>query len=399
MRNKTFPGIIVPLVATLICICSSISVMAKTTYDSAAALTFAENNWNSKKGKCAEFVSDCLDAGGIDCWSRSSSNLREQLINSDLGTEVIVPYSGGKICVSDYRDSVKPGSVVFFHCKDCTSLPFIHTVLISSISDDGLLYCYSHNSANNASKPYQYSDTCWYCHGKVDSVYIYTFDEFHDPIGYIDNLGSDHKGQLIVEGWCFDYDKENANLKVQIQMLDVESNEIVKNFKVMADSSRPDIDEAYHTGKNHGISEYIDISPELYGTYIVNVYAMNYSGTNGESVLLASKKVNINQAYANPSLNRVILSAGETVDLSIDFNCAQYGATTIWPDISNDSVAEISYGECRIDSLTVHIKALEPGESELKYKFTDGNGNLIAETKITVVVFPAKSSRWRRYGS
>ncbi len=397
MSNKSLGKKILVLATMILSMSSSITAMAKTPYDSNAALAFAADNWNSGKGQCAEFVSDCLAAGGIGCWSISSSVLRGQLIDSNLGSEIVLPYSGGTIDVTGYQDLIQPGSVIFFHCSECTSRPFVHTAIISHVSDNGLLYCYAHNSAKDTSNPYRYQSNCWYCKGAIDSVYIYIFDENHDPVGYVDNLGSNHKGELIVEGWCFDYDSEVSNLDVRIQMLNPENNQVVKSYTVAANSSRPDVDTAYHTGVNHGISAYLDVSLELYGTYNVEVYAINCTETEGEDVFLASKKATIGEAYAQPSLDKVNLAVGEAVDLSVRFNCTQYGANIIWPSISDELVAEVTYGTCLTDTLPVHIKALEPGETILTYKFTDSQGNVYAETQITVVVEPDWGEYWKDF--
>lgn len=396
MSNKSFGKKILALATMILCMSSSITAMAQTPYNSDASLAFAMGNWNSGRGKCAEFVSDCLAAGGVGCWSVSSSILRGQLIDSGLGSEIVLPYSGGTVDVTGYQDLIQPGSVIFFHCSECTSRPFVHTAIVSHASDNGLLYCYSHNSPQDTSKPYRYQSNCWYCNGAIDSVYIYIFDKNHDPVGNIDNLGSNHRGELIVEGWCFDYDSEASNLDVRIQMLNPESNEVVKSYTVMADSSRPDVDTAYHTGENHGISTYLDVSPELYGTYNIEVYAINCAGTEGKDVLLSSKEVTIEQAYAQPTLDKVILKEGEQVDLFIDFNCAKYGANTIWPSVTNESAVEVTYGTCTSYSLPINIRALETGESILTYKFTDSQGDVIAETQITVIIEPDWGEYWSR---
>ena len=55
-------------------------------YDADKALKFANSHYNTNtEWLCAQFVSECLKAGGIAPYSASSTALRTQLINSELG--------------------------------------------------------------------------------------------------------------------------------------------------------------------------------------------------------------------------------------------------------------------------------------------------------------------------
>ena len=48
----------------------NIQASAKSSYDPEKALEYAKENWNiNKNAKCAEFVSNCLKAGGCTVWS------------------------------------------------------------------------------------------------------------------------------------------------------------------------------------------------------------------------------------------------------------------------------------------------------------------------------------------
>ena len=45
------------------------------TYSVTKALKYAEKNWNNGVGLCAEFVSRCLQAGGVDIFEPAVVNL------------------------------------------------------------------------------------------------------------------------------------------------------------------------------------------------------------------------------------------------------------------------------------------------------------------------------------
>ena len=49
---------------SLILCCVFIAPVQAASYDAGAALSYASKHWNDGKGLCAEFVSDCLKAGG-----------------------------------------------------------------------------------------------------------------------------------------------------------------------------------------------------------------------------------------------------------------------------------------------------------------------------------------------
>ena len=58
-----------------------VSANAATTYNVSRALDYARANWNTGKGLCAEFVSDCIRAGGLTSYNTECTNLYNQLNN------------------------------------------------------------------------------------------------------------------------------------------------------------------------------------------------------------------------------------------------------------------------------------------------------------------------------
>jgi len=55
-------------------------------YNSTAAVAYANNHWNDGKGLCAEFVSDCLNAGGITIPNKACYNNNDYSYNKNSGT-------------------------------------------------------------------------------------------------------------------------------------------------------------------------------------------------------------------------------------------------------------------------------------------------------------------------
>ena len=143
----------------------------------AASLAYAKQHWNDGKGLCAEFVSDCLKAGGISAWSRSCTALRTQLKSLRKGTLYKIPLEADRsIKASKYVGKLAAGDVVFYYCPGCTDgRPYIHAVLSNGMDANGYMKAYSHNSANSGTSKYRYSSRCYSCGTKISHAYVYHF--------------------------------------------------------------------------------------------------------------------------------------------------------------------------------------------------------------------------------
>lgn len=174
---------------------SADSVIA-ASYNSSAALNYAAAHWNDNVGLCAEFVSNCLSAGGCSAWSRSSSALRNQLINSGLGTEYeLILNSDKSITASNYSGKLTAGDVIFYYCPGakCSARPYVHTVLCNGADANGYVKVYAHNKANSGSKKYYYSKTCPNCGTGIYKAYVYHFKTNETPA----NIGTNVYGTII----------------------------------------------------------------------------------------------------------------------------------------------------------------------------------------------------------
>ena len=193
---KKIIGLLLTLSVSIgILLFSADSVIA-ASYNSSAALNYAAAHWNDNVGLCAEFVSNCLSAGGCSAWSRSSSALRNQLINSGLGTEYELTLNSDKsITASNYSGKLAAGDVIFYYCPGakCSARPYVHTVLCNGADANGYVKVYAHNKANNGSKKYYYSKTCPNCGTGIYKAYVYHFKTNETPA----NIGTNVYGTII----------------------------------------------------------------------------------------------------------------------------------------------------------------------------------------------------------
>lgn len=127
---------------------------SKSTYKSDKALAYAKAHWNDGKGLCAEFVSDCLEAGGVDdVYERRVVNLFNELKNKGWGTAYKLELTGGtsgRISMSANKGKVSAGDPVFFQCNVCKS--FEHVVLCNGADSSGYMKDYAHNNPHDGNR-------------------------------------------------------------------------------------------------------------------------------------------------------------------------------------------------------------------------------------------------------
>ena len=101
-----------------------VSASAASTYNAGKALSYAASHWNDGKGLCAEFVSDCLKAGGLTSWNRECTNLfnqlnREVVSGAKIASIQYLNTSGNYIKVADNQGKISAGDVIFWLCNGC----------------------------------------------------------------------------------------------------------------------------------------------------------------------------------------------------------------------------------------------------------------------------------------
>ena len=147
------------IIKRVLCVCLSaviavsvtvggIGVASAATYDPSAAVAYAAAHWNDGKGECAEFVRDCLRAGGLtSLTSINTSGLMNQIINAGYGEKYrLVESSDGKFLMSDNSAILAPGDPIIFYCATCGFYPHL---LLCGTGSGGYVTYYAHNNAAN----------------------------------------------------------------------------------------------------------------------------------------------------------------------------------------------------------------------------------------------------------
>lgn len=142
------------------------------------SISYASNHWNDGKGLCAEFVSDCLQAGGVnDVYEREVENLYNQLLANDWGTSYKLKLTCGtrdRILMAENKSKVQKGDPVFFYCNSCRT--FTHVVLCNGSDSEGYMVDYAHNNPHNGKKT---TYTYYHCGTDNWTMYSIRMNESH----------------------------------------------------------------------------------------------------------------------------------------------------------------------------------------------------------------------------
>ena len=359
-----------------------IIVQAASSYDSVSAVNYAATHWSDGRGLCAEFVSNCINAGGCTAWSTSCTALRSQLLRCGMGTEYSLDLeSDMSIKGTRYSGILEPGDVVFYHCSGCTDgKPYIHAVLCNGNTSDGYMRAFSHNNANSGSSKYVYSSKCYDCGGKIDKAYVYHFNSEHIPFGCVDSV-TGGMGTVNVSGWAIDEDTPNAAVEIYVYVGNT-------GYAIKADKQRTDVNNVYGMGNYHGFEDTISVKER--GNQVVSVYAIN-TGT-GDNRFLGSKTVNITEkCILNFASNASEVKSGET--LLVPYTFSGSNIYTFDYSISDENIARVaSWGETDFSKGTsgVNVQGIKEGTSILTISLLDKNRNVLCSQSVEIHVKPVQ---------
>lgn len=134
-------------------------MLASTSYDANAALSYAQRHWNDGKGLCVEFVVDCVRAGGLNVpqsiidtgaflrWFEANGYSRVSLVGKTMGNY-------DSFWEKDNANLVSPGDVLFYvpvGAQKTDNNPY-HAVIACGYGQkrtDNRLLAYGHNPAWN----------------------------------------------------------------------------------------------------------------------------------------------------------------------------------------------------------------------------------------------------------
>ena len=174
--------------ALALCLCiglaPAVSMQASAatyTYDPDAAIAYAKAHYNDGKGLCAEFVSDCLKAGGFTAvYNLRARDLGRQL--QGYGTKISCSGWSSSSCLkaSMFNGTLSKGDVIVWENVSGSSSTG-HVMLYSGKTNSkGQILVYAHNRAKNEEviKPSSSASTVYAIHltSTTENNYTYSFN-------------------------------------------------------------------------------------------------------------------------------------------------------------------------------------------------------------------------------
>ncbi len=171
MTKRLLSGILAVIMCLSFIPVFNIQTMAADEYNYKNALKYAKKHWNDGKGLCAEFVSDCLKAGGITgAYDTMAVNLYNELVQKNIGKSYKLKLTGGTrgyVMKKDNESKLQAGDPIFFKCNACKRIT--HVVICNGYNSDGYSVYYAHNKAHNGK-----SKTVTYPHCGTTSWTMYS---------------------------------------------------------------------------------------------------------------------------------------------------------------------------------------------------------------------------------
>lgn len=150
-------------------------------YNAKASLEYAEDNWNSGVGLCADYAAACLRAGGVDVPGGRVITLYNDLVSGGYGKVYKLKLTNGKngsIKLASNSGKLKAGDPIFYYCNICKT--YDHVVICNGANSDGYVQDYAHNNAHNGR---QRSYTYYHCGSDNWTVYSVRMYDANTAIG------------------------------------------------------------------------------------------------------------------------------------------------------------------------------------------------------------------------
>lgn len=360
MKKRRLLALVLALVLCLGMI--PVSASAASSYNASKALEYAKAHWNDGKGWCAEFVSDCLKAGGLSSWSASSTalfnQLKKEVVNgSKIATIQTLNTSGDNIRPSDNVGKVSKGDPIFWRCDYCGY--YMHTAIISDTNGSCYRRYQHHPGRNN--EPLNVNN-CYECGRRYSSVVVIHFG------------GASAAEKLTV--------KEYFSCNVQINTTAGKSVNLYNNI---GDTTRADV---FGNGQTAYSTRGAKVSD---GSTWYQVQAVNQKGATITVWLDAgSPGVTVINRGVQPSMSfstsSVTLDPGGSQTVSISFKGD--GTHYLNWTTSNSDVCTASWGSVDWDrgTTSLTVKAGVPGTTTMTVSLVDENDKKFYSKSFAVTV-------------
>ena len=232
----------------------------------------------------------------------------------------------------------------------------------------------------------------------------------HNPVGVLDLAESTKDGKLHVWGWMYDPDAVTKSNVVHVYVGGAAGTAGAECYAITANSSRKDVNDAYHVGEFHGFDAVIDTKKT--GNQEVYVYGINEGAGTGNPEI-GHKTVNLPASAHNPKFEieeMYVTEKGklrikgwaydpDDVTKSIDYHVyiggdwttsATSENTAYTANKSRKDIAD-KYGVGELHGIDIEVDTDREGSQPVYlYAINIGLGTNNPEMKKATIVFPEK---------
>ena len=316
---------------------------AESGYNANKAAEYALKHWNNYNsayanfnpygGDCANFVSQCLYAGGLPMtngWYYYSSNNRS---GSWTGCTSMMSYftnQGYTTILKPSASQVAVGDVILYQFEGGDPGIYQHAAIITEIINGQPWIC-AHNEDLHTSD--------WTLRAKTWTVIKMNGTTSYEPEGRLDSVTSE-KGTITIHGWAFDRDDLSANLYLHVYV-GGPAGSGAPFYVVQANKYRNDVNEVFPgVGEYHGYYDTIKVGAR--GETDIYVYAIN-NEPNQTNPLIGMQTVNITNEYSiDFEKDEVSLFSHENQEIGFSFtgdgvchiNCVADNVINCFPSLT-----------------------------------------------------------------
>lgn len=180
----------------------------------------------------------------------------------------------------------------------------------------------------------------------------------YNPEGVTDVIEGG-RGTVHVRGWAFDRDNLSQSITLHVYV-GGPAGSGAPGYSIVANKSRPDVNNVYGVGEYHGFDDVIHVSST--GSQQIWIYALNI-GAGSANPVVGNATVNIAKDDEKPTLKNIKVTpdlTGYTVECDVSDNVGidrvQFPTWTPWKDGQDDLVGDWQTSEkCRGKIVNGHV--------------------------------------------
>lgn len=281
--------------------------------------------------------------------------------------------SGSTYIKSSSSDNIPVGATVYFGycgggpCKYCGSSYFGHVGIY--VGDGYFVHATGGKIQKSTISSWRNKYRGWgYCGNfTLNNDLLPATPPGKNPVGVIDSA-VDKMNEIQISGWAFDEDGSSQSIPVHVYIGGPVGTSGVEGHAIMANLSRPDVNNCFGIKGNHGYSA--TLSTNKTGTQPVYVYGINIG--SGQNSLIGQTTINISNDTQSPSISNVqvtdITSTGYTVTCTVSDN---KGVTSVkfpsWSQKSSGEKAKWLEGTISGNKATCRVNVIDLGNTKGLY--------------------------------